>query len=186
MTSSNRNPARKRTGRREAIKLGGLALLGGAALSALPDPTVRAEPAQDTPNCCGNQPPLQDSVFTKICNDESAKKYGGGDSDNTYRLAALWLLLTTEDWATYLRQGHTKDQWIAGIATELQIPQDAVTDLWDESRKSHFQTVRAFWQNYTTERSAIYGKRPCIGGKTASDIACLATKAASKGKKAPQ
>jgi hypothetical protein len=185
MSSSIRKQTRKKASRREIIRLGAFAVAAAATFRATPAAALEALPVpQDASTCCGAQPLAAQSVFTKVCNDDSAAKYGSGDNAATYRLGALWLLLTTEDWTTYFRQGATEAQWIAGLATELQISQTDVANLWNESKSAapHFQAIRAFWQNYTAD-TTLYGKRPCIGGKTALDIACLAGTASTKSKK---
>jgi hypothetical protein len=186
MSSSNTKETSKKASRREIIRLGGLAVATAATLRAVPAAAIEAPPIpQDAATCCGTQPLPAQSVFTTACNDVSAIKYASGDNAATYRLGALWLLLTTEDWSTYFRNGTTEDQWIAGLSTELQLPLTDVTNLWNESKTAapHFQAIRAFWQNYTAADSALYGKRPCIGGKTALDIACLAGTASVRMKK---
>src|SRR5579862_9335159 len=131
MTSPNQKPNKKQTDRRAALKLGGLALLGAAALATIPDQTAGAPNSPDDTQCCGTQTPDPNSAFVKACKKESADKYDNGDNDNTYRIVALWLLLTTEDWSTYIdkQNGHTSDEWLAGVAKELQLPSTVVSDL---------------------------------------------------------
>jgi len=186
MSSSNSNRKSQKTTRREIIKIGGIAVATAAMGAARSAALETRAPQQSTTTCCGAQTLPAESVFTKVCNDVSKAKYGTGDTAATYRLAALWLLLTTEDWATYFRTGQTEAQWITGIAKELQLSEADVTSLWNSSKdpqlaQAHFQGVRSVWQNFTAS-SPAYGHRPCIGGKTALDVACLAGAAAPQSK----
>jgi hypothetical protein len=152
-----------------AFATAGAGLLAGAGLANASD--------KDQQACCGDRPLPDESVFTTICNDKSADKYRHGDNPVVYRLGALWLMLVTEDWTDYFRDPankNTESAWIAGLASELKLDLADVQRLWDVSKlkADSFKDIRASWKNFTSNTSK-YGARPCHGGQSILNIACL-------------
>jgi hypothetical protein len=161
--------------RRDVIRRGGLAAAGTVLLRGVG--SAQAE-HKVQPVCCGDQPLPKDSVFVTLCNDDSAKKYEKGDSPVVYRLGALWLMLATENWPDYFRNpknANTEDAWLAGLAEEFKVNVQDVRTMWEVSKTKadSFNDIRNSWQNLTSN-TGIYGARPCLGGQSLLNIACLA------------
>ena len=163
-----------KTTRRSIIKTVGLATAGAGLLMRA---SLASTGNKDQRGCCGDQPVPDKSVFTTVCNDKSADKYHHGDNPVVYRLGALWLMLTTENWAEYFRDPKnktTESAVLAGLAKELKLDQVDVQNLWDisKTKASSFKDIRASWKNFTSNTSR-YGARPCHGGRSILNIACL-------------
>jgi hypothetical protein len=175
MPNTTGNSKAKSSSRREILKLGGFAVAGTAVASLVPS-NAQAD-------CCDSTTLPATSVFTTVGNSKSADKYAAGDSPATFRLAALWLLMMTEDWTQNLKAGATEKQFTDGLAQELGLDHTVVEAFWNNARDNStvYEPFRTFWQNQTAD-TALYGKRPCIGGKSALQIACLATTAATPAK----
>jgi hypothetical protein len=160
--------------RREVVKQVGFTAMGVVLLreAAAAQTGDKVQPA-----CCGDQPLPSKSVFISFCNDDSAKKYQKGDNPVVYRLGALWLMLATENWVDYFRTGanaNTEDAWVAGLAEEFKVDIEDVKTMWKISKvkADSFTDIRNAWQNVTSNRG-IYGVRPCLGGRSLLNIACL-------------
>lgn len=166
---TTKNLTRRNLVKTAAFATAGAGLFAGAGLASASD--------KDQQACCGNRPLPDKSVFTTICNDKSADKYRQGDNPVVYRLGALWLMLTTENWTDYFRdpvnQG-TESAFLAGLAKELKLELADVQSLWEisKTKKSSFKDIRASWKNFTSNTST-YGARPCHGGQSILNIACL-------------
>lgn len=164
----------KKLTRRNLVKTGIFAAAAASLLAGASEANASDEAQQD---CCGDRPLPNQSVFTTICNDKSADKYRHGDNPVVYRLGALWLMLVTEDWTDYFRDPknqNTEREWVASLAKELKLDPLDVKQLWDTSKQKadSFKDVRASWKNFTSNTSK-YGARPCTGGQTILNIACL-------------
>jgi hypothetical protein len=160
--------------RRELVRRVTAAAAGSALLGRT---TFARSIKRDHATCCGTQQLPQGSVFTTVCDDQSALKYANGDNPVVYRLGAMWLMLVTEDWTSFYRDKKNPDNeknFLQGLSDELKINLIDVQQLWDisQDKSQTLEDLRAAWQNLTSNKG-IYGARPCPGGKSALSIASL-------------
>jgi hypothetical protein len=160
--------------RREIVRGVSMAAAGAAVLGKA---SMAQSTKKDDAPCCESQAVPKESVFTKVCNKDSALKYESGDNTVVYRLGAMWLMLATEDWTQFFRDPkdpNNERNFLEGLATDLKLNLFDVQKLWEigKAKSTSFEDIRSAWQ-IVTSNEGLYGARPCHGGKSIMTIACL-------------
>jgi len=180
MTEQNLSPAP--LSRRDLMRL-------GAAATACS--TLCSKIAASEPQAVGENPSQgQHSVFEDDCRRNNEKKYHEGDRAALGGVLAMWIMLTTDEWSTCLKDS----KWRSRLAKELKLEPVHLEFLYDLATStkpitnpvSHFQYtnleafthIRKIWQDFIdnppkSKTNVIYGARPCPGGKTLLKIADL-------------
>jgi hypothetical protein len=174
-----KRPGRTPISRRDMIRIGAAV----ASCTALCSGILPAE-SQASTKKPAQAPP---SVFQDDCRDDNKTKYKDGDLPVLGGLLAMWLMLTTDEWSTCL-----KDQrWRSRLAVELKLEPKHLEFLYGMATSSEvikndamnyrytnleaFTHIRKNWQDFIDDppepKTVAYGKRPCPGGKTLLKIA---------------
>jgi hypothetical protein len=148
--------------RREAAKIAGVTLATGTLFSTM----AFGEPTAAGP-----------SVFEDNCIPTSGAKYASGDKDVIYGLVAVWLMLTTDDWSSCLKD----PVWRKKLATELGVDPTHIETLYQISmdHSDVLQKSQIAFKGFVKSLN-VYGHPPCPGGKTISQIANLNLQSATK------